>query len=180
MNKLFKNRKGSLLDLIIWVSITMVVVLFLGLWMFAHNMVTNALVSIPTTNNVNISGAATQTFGVMDTAEQFWLPLLAFIILVCEGLSILVTSFYVKEHPIMFVPYILIVIVGIALSVLISNAYEGLLTGNVFSASLQSMTAATFIMLHLPLWTAVLGIFGLILLLAGIIVDKDSGGSVNV
>lgn len=170
------NKKAAVTDIIIWIVVAFVTLLFLGLWLYMHNTLTNVLESVPTSNGINISGAAHQTIGQVNTAEQKWLPILAFVVIVAEALSLFVTSFFVKEHPVLYIPFALIVMVAVVVSVFISNAYQGLLTGSSFSSTLLQFSAADFILIYLPYWTAIVGIVALVLSLAGITIDKGSGG----
>ena len=173
--KLF-NKKGSLFDIIAWVVIALVVTLFLGIWLYAHNILTNTLIALPNTaNNINMSLIASQTFGKINSAEQSWLPIIAFIIIVCEGLTILITNFYVKEHPLMFIPYVFVIAIAVVISVYVSNIYQGFLTGFEFSPALTTMTMANYILIYLPIWTAIIGAFGAILLMSNIIIDNRGG-----
>jgi len=45
-------------------------------------------------------------------------------------------------------------------------------------STLSDFTAASFIMLNLPVWVVIIGLFGAIFLFAGIIRDAQAGGSV--
>jgi len=94
-----------------------------------------------------------------------------------SGISILVTNFLVKTHPAFFIVYIFVVIAAIIASVYISNQYETLMTDNVIGTTLSEFTGSSFIMLSLPIWTSVIGIFGGIFLFAGILRDREAGGS---
>ena len=67
------------------------------------------------------------------------------------------------------------------MSVYISNAYESIIiSGNVLAPTLESFTGMNYIMLHLPILAAVIGIFGAILLFVGITVDREAGGGIPV
>lgn len=171
------NKKGSFLfDLIVWIIIGIVVVLFFGIWMYGADLMNNALSSVPsiTINNhtQNVSQVVGQTLGQVNTAQQRWLPIIAFIIMVTEALVILITSFFIKEHPLLFIPYVFIVAIAIVVAVVISNFYQGLLSGQAFSAYLQQFTMSNYILIYLPWWVAVIGAVGGILLMANIIIDR--------
>jgi len=94
------------------------------------------------------------------------------------GLSILITNFLVKSNPAFFIIYLFVVIVAIIASVYLSNQYETFMTNEIIGTSLSEFTGASFIMLNLPLWTTVIGVFGMIFLFAGILRDRGLGGSV--
>ena len=53
------------------------------------------------------------------------------------------------------------------------------MTNDVLGTTISEFTGASFIMLYLPIWTAVIGIMGAIFLFAGILRDADLGGSIT-
>jgi hypothetical protein len=172
-----KNKKASLFDIVIWVVVAFTVLIVLGLILWSTGLVTNVLEGLGTTGNgFNLSQAAINTVGVTSNAELTWVPIIAFIIIVCEGITIWITNFFVKEHPIMFIPYIFVTAIAVIVSVYLSNTYQGLLLGQPFSVTLQTFTMADYILIYLPLWTTIIGIIGAILLMAGIIVSGTNGG----
>lgn len=176
------NIKGSILDPIIWIILVFIVAMFFGVWMYGHGVLTNTLsgidsrVGIGNDFNRSIGEVADDTFGQVDSAYQTYLPIIGFAIIFGMILTILISSFLVRVHPVFIVAYVLILVLAIILSVYISNAYEDFLTGEVFSSQLQSMGAVTFVLLHLPIWVTVIGFLGIFLLMAGIPRDSEYGG----
>jgi hypothetical protein len=173
-----KAKKGSIFDIIAWVVIALVVTLFLGMWLWAHQTLTDVMTHLPSVQvqntTINMSLIGQQTFGQINTAEQKWLPIIAFIIIVCEALTILITNYYIKEHPLMFIPYVFVIAIAVVVSVYVSNVYQGFMYGNLpFSGYLLNMTMASYILIYLPIWTAVIGAFGAIFLMSRIIIDGD-------
>jgi len=173
-----KQKKASVVDLLVWLVISFIIVVFFATWIYGFHEVTTLLTGIEGTTAVNISAAAENTFGKIDPRQTSSLHVLAFVMIFAMGLSILVSNFLVKSHPAFFIVYVLIVIVAIITSVYLSNEYESLMTNQVIGTTISGFTGSTFIMLNLPLWTAVIGIFGMIFLFSGILRDKGSGGSV--
>ncbi len=177
-NKLFnQNKKASILDLIVWIIISFIVILFLAVWIFAHGLLTTNLELLGTSNGVNYTDAAVQTFGQVDSALG-GLHFVAFAIIFALGLSILISNFFIKANPVFFVVHVLVTILAIVFSVYVSNAYESLMNGALLGSTITEFTAASWIMLNLPLWTTVLGMIGAIVLFAGIPRDTGLGGSV--
>lgn len=170
--KIKKNKKGSVLDVVIWVIIAFVVVLFLGLWMYGHGLITNALLDSPSEVVVN----ATQDIVVpVNNALGTWLKVIAFIILFGGAVSIMISNFLIKGHPVFFIVYVFMTVVAIIVSASISNRYMELLSHVDVGSTLQQFTAVNFIMQWLPYWAAVIGIFGAIFLFIGIIRGKQEG-----
>lgn len=167
------------MDIIVFVIIGFIVLLFFASWMYGHNLITTTLIeSTPSTiPGVNISEAAEDTFGVANSSLG-GLRSLAFIIIFGMALSIIMSNFLIKAHPAFFIVYIFVIVIAIVLSVFVSNTYETLMTSNTLGTTLSSFTAGSFIMLQLPVVTAVVGVFGAIFLFIGIIRDDGLGGGV--
>lgn len=173
------NKKGSVIDMIVFVIITFVIVMFLGIWLYGFDLITTSLISIdaPIGNgSVTVGSAAEDTFGQVNTGKQRVLPIVGFALIFGMMLTIFISNFLVKVHPVFFFVYLGILVLAIVLSVFVSNAYETFLTGEVFSSTLQGMSAMTFILLNLPLWTTVIGFIGMAILFAGILRDRELGG----
>lgn len=175
------NRKGSIFDLIVWIVVITIMLVFFAGFYYGFGIMKDQVTSIVIPNSpINISQAGEDTFGQVHTglASLKWIAL---VITISMIISIMVSNFLVKAHPVFFIVYIMMTIVGVFLSVYIANAYESILvSSNPISTTLQSFTAMNFIMLHLPIWTTIVGIMGAIFLFIGIIVDRDQGGSIPV
>jgi hypothetical protein len=172
------NKKGHIMDIIIWTIVGFVTILFLGLWVYGTGLMTDAIMGLnSTTSRVNITSAAEQTFLEVYNAEKVTLEYVAFAIIFASAISIFISNFLVKSHPAFFIIYVLIIIVAVIFGVYVSNAYEELLTHSGFGTTLQSFEAPTFVMLHLPIWIVVIGFFGAIFLFVGISRDREMGGS---
>ncbi len=173
------RKKGSVIDILVWLVVSFIIITFFGLWIYGFNLVTDKLTSINTgSSTINISDAAQKTFGQINPAQTKGLHTLAYVMIFIMGLSILVSNFLVKTHPAFFVVYLLIVIGAIISSVYISNQYESFLTNDVVGTTFAGFTGANFIMLYLPIWTTVIGLFGALFLFAGIMRDRGMGESI--
>ena len=172
------NKKGGVLDIIVWVIVGFIILMFLAVYMYGHNQLTEKLISlnIPV-GETNVSTIATNTFGQVNSGINTF-RWLSFAIIFALALSILISNYLVKAHPIFFVVYFLIVIVAIIFSVFVSNAYEDLMVNELLGDTLQSYAGSSFIMLNLPLWVTIIGIFGAIVLFVGTIRDRGTGGGI--
>ncbi len=174
-----ENKRGAIVDLLIWLVVSFVVVLFFAAWIYGFDRLTDVLVSIDSGNpSVNISSAAQDSFGQINDAQTKGLHTLAYMMIFIMGISILLGNFIVKAHPAFFIVYFLVVIVAIISSVYISNQYELLMTNPVLGTTISEFKGASFIMLFLPIWATVIGIFGMIFLFVGIPRDVGAGGSI--
>ena len=176
------NNKGSLFDIIIWLIVIFVMFIFFAGFMYGYNLLTAEVVNtvMPPESLINVTDAGQDTFGQINTglASLRWLAL---VIAVSMIISIMVSNFLVKAHPVFFIVYILIIVVGIVLSVYLSNAYETILTSsNPLASTLESFTAMNYIMLNLPIWTTIIGILGAIFLFIGVTFDSQQGGSIPI
>jgi len=171
------NKKGSLLDIIIFIVFAFAIVMFFGMYLYGHALVTDTLEGITTPiGNTNFSAIAQDTFGQVDDGLQT-LKLLSFALIFGMVLTILLSNFLVRVHPGFFFAYVGINILAVILAVTISNQYEALLTNATFGSTLMGFTASNYVLLYLPVWATVIGFLGVIILMIGIIRDRELGGS---
>jgi len=169
------NKKGFLMDILIWIIICFVTLMFLGLWVYSFDLLTTTMEGIGSSGGINITKHAQATFGVMNEHMQ-QLHFIAFIIMFMLGISILITSFFVKSHPVFFIVYLLVIVIAVIFAVYVSNAYEVLLGADTIGSTLQGFGGGNFIMEYLPLWTVIIGFIGAIFLFSGIQKDRELGG----
>lgn len=177
--ELTMSKKGALTDLFVWVVVGLILVIFLGGWLYAHNILTGALLeaSYQSTGGVNFTGAVESTF-VQVNAGLGVFSWGAGAIIFAIGISILISNFLVKVNPVFLVPYFLIVIIAIIFSVFLSNAYETAILPSSIGSTVQGFGGANFIFLHLPIWIGIIGFLGGIVMFIGIIRDRDTGGGI--
>jgi len=174
------NKKGlNVLSIIIFLVIITITVLFFAGFQYGINELddsfqgTNLIVG----NDTNITRAAEQTFGVLNTGLT-GLRWVAFAIFVAMALSIFISNFLVKAHPVFFIIYICITILAVVLSIPISNTYEDLLTSGTLSTTLMTYGPINYMMIHLPVFVTIIGLAGAIFLFIGVTVDRETGGSI--
>jgi len=182
-----KNKKGAITDIIMWVIISIVFVIFMALLYYAFGTkVFPALKEgFKSFQNVNGKNVTNMTNYVMDSAikgmtDSFgWIT---FGVLFVMAINILLGCFLVRIHPaVAFTIYILVGLAAFVVSVPVSNGYETIInSGSEFASVLSTeFKGASFIMLHLPIWVTVIFFTGLILLLAGIPKDEGAGGGIT-
>lgn len=176
---IFMNRKASIMDILIWIIVAFVTLTFFAVWIYGHNILTSTLTSIESkdTDLVNISLAATQTFGAINSHLSA-LHTVALVIIFMLGISMLISNFLVKAHPVFFIAYVFIVIVAIIFAVSISNEYQTLMTHETIGTTLSGFRGGGFIMEYLPTWTTIFGLAGALFLFIGIIRDRGAGESI--
>lgn len=177
---LFNNRGSIVTDLLIWMIFSFFMVVSLALLIWGFGQVTQSLEDIPdNTPGVNISYAVDITIVQVNNALPVW-RWIAVAIIVTMALSIFISNYLIKIHPVFFVAYLLITIGCIIISTYISNVYQGLLTnGDVVSTALAPFSASNYIFIYLPIWVTIIGLIGAIFLFMGMIRDSGAGGGIN-
>jgi len=175
------TKKGSVIDIVIWMVLAFTITIFFAGWMWGFGQITDTLTGIVQTEAQvevvgNISQIAENTFGQVDSA-LVWLRIISFAIIISMSLSIFISNFFIKEHPLVLVIYILVNIMAVIVSAFISNEYEKLLTNAILGPELQAFTMTNFIMAFLPLVTTIIGIFGALFLVVGFTRDRSLGGA---
>jgi len=174
-----KIKKGSIMDIFVFIVVAFVAVLFFAIWIYGFDILTDTLTGIQGTESVNISEHASNSFGIINPAQTSGLHIISFALIFAMALSILISSFLVRSHPVFFVVYIMIVIAGIVVAVPIRNSYEDLMIDSTLGTTISTFKGSSFIILNLPTWVTVIGVFGAILLFSGIMIDRQLGGTIQ-
>src|SRR3990167_2776308 len=108
------NKKGSVMDIFVWIILSFILVVFFSAFMYAFNLATNEIMdagrNAVTANAsvINITETAEETFGEINEGFQVWNWAIGAII-ISLGLSIFVSNFLIRVHPVFIIPYVLIV-----------------------------------------------------------------------
>lgn len=179
LKSLIKNKRtrwgkqGAMSDLFLFITIGFIIVIFsVVMYFVATKTYTSLLSSNAIQKGLGNDGNATQiinqTVGQVVNAYQS-LKWITVMLLFGLALSILISSFLVKTNPIFFVPYVIILIIAIIVSVPVSNTYETIYQNPVLAESFSGFWGATWIFLHLPIWVTVIGIFAGILMFINVV-----------
>lgn len=173
------SRKGAVTDPFVWMVVGVVSLLFFAGWFYAIHMFNGYMnnLNLPVINGVNFTQIGQDTFGQYENGLLIT-KTLTVVIFVVLGLSMWVSNYAVKVNPVYFIVYLLVAVAAVIGSVYISNAYESFLSGPL-GPTLISFTVSTYIVLYLPIWTAVFSLIGAGFLMMGIIKDVGSGGSIT-
>ena len=174
-----KNKKGSVIDLIIFIVVAFLAVFFFGVWIYVNGSLNTAFGTVQDTAQLNFSSAVNQTFTPVYNAVLNYSDLLVISIIMSMIILIFISNFLIKTHPAFMIVYIIFWILSMILSTHISNAYETITANPTLSTSFGYLPGGNFIMLNLPIIIAVVGVIGGIILFAGIIRDDGSGGGVS-
>lgn len=174
------NKKASMINIIVWTVSVFIIIFFLAGYVYFHNTMTTALQNIVVTSPiVNITDAVQKTIVPINSALVN-LKWISFILIIMLGFAILLENFFIREHPALFFVHILVLILAIIGAIYISNEYQTLMSGNILSDTINSFNVSSYIVLWLPLWVAVIGIFGLILLMINMNRDPTMRGGTSI
>lgn len=129
---------------------------------FAANTVVDKMINITA---INSSSAAVDALQGTKTASNRidYLTLALFIGL---SLGIIITGFLIGGHPIFMGIYFIVVVIGTLLSAILANVWEDATGASIFGNTITSFPISNHILTHLPVYVAVVGIIGLIMMFA--------------
>ncbi len=181
---LMKNKKAFVFtDLFLMIAILLVmVVLFAGFIYFFGLVNTNlrdiGVIEGINENDINFTEITDNSIGYVNTGVGN-LRFVALIIFFGLMLSILLSSFLIKVHPMFFAVYLFILIIAVIFSFVISNVYQDNLRDNeILGEIVQSFTSIDYIIIYLPLIIIVIGSLAGILMFMGMTRDNELGGGI--
>ena len=159
---IFKNKMGGFVDLFLFMILAVAIVFICAIFIYISGVATtqiHATMDNMTFGSANTTEVINETFGAVDRSYQalYWI---SWFLIGGMIISIFIGSYLVTTKPVFFIPYIFIVIIAIIVSVGISNAYEMVIADPTMSATFAGFVGANFIMLQLPIWIAIIGITG--------------------
>lgn len=162
------NKKGGMTDLFIFMIFAFAILLISGIFIYLGGNITGQVhdkMDAMQFGDANTTQVIDQTLGKVDQAYQslYWIGVFLMVGMV---ISIFIGSYLVTTKPIFFVPYLFIVIIAIIIAVGLSNAYETVIADPTLASTFAGFTGSNFIMLNLPMWIAVIGIVGGIIMFA--------------
>jgi flagellar biosynthesis protein FliQ len=174
MRSLIKSKKGAMSDLFVFMAVAFVIAMISVIMFFiatkTYTELTNKAPALQNAlgNDGNATEIIDSTVGKTLMAYQS-LKWITTMLIVGLAFSILITSFLVRTNPIFFVPYVIIVIIAVIVSVPISNAYETIYTNPVLAESFSGFFGQNWIFLNLPAWITIIGLFAGILMFINVV-----------
>jgi len=175
------NKKGTITDIFIFIIVAFVLALTTGIMMYVVTVAeteiyenVDMLQSAVGEGN-NATQIIEETFGaVPDSYESLkWITTM---LIVGMFISILIHSFLVRIRPIFFLPYILITIIAIIVSVPISNIYETLYEHPTLGSTFQGFWGQTVIFNNLPIWVTIIGLIAGLIMFINMVRQGQYGG----
>lgn len=175
------NKKASVMDifLLMIIALALAVVCVIMLYvshvtedeLYEHSDVLQRAIG----PGENITLVLQDTFGAVPRAfESFkWITgMLIFGMM----LSILLSSYLVRVNPIWLVPYILVWIIAIIVSVPLSNSYETIMQHPTLASTFVGFWAQNYIFAYFPIWITVIGGAAAALMVINLVKQNQSGG----
>jgi len=156
------NKKGGMSDLFVFMIFSFAIILISGIFIYIGSTVTSEVHEKMDTmqfGDANTSEVIDQSMGAVNNAYQslYWI---AIFLMVGMVISIFIGSYLVTTKPIFFIPYFFILIIAIIIAVGLSNAYEQVIADPTLASTFAGFLGANFIMMKLPIWIAIIGIVG--------------------
>jgi len=144
-----------------------VAILFVfGIGFFIVHFAINTTVSQMTNmTQINGSAAAVTSFeGVQETTNR--LDYLIFGLFVGLTLALIIASWFVGGHPIFMVVYFLVIVIAVVTGAVLSNVWQDVSIASVFGSTVDSFPITNHLLTYLPIYAAVIGIIGIIVMFA--------------
>jgi len=156
------NKKAGMSDLFIFMIFSFVIIFICGIFIYLGGNITSEVHDKMDTmqfGDANTSQVIDQTLGAVNNAygSLYWISIFLIVGMV---LSIFIGSYLVTTKPIFFIPYLFIVIIAIIIAVGLSNSYKEVIQNPTLASTFAGFIGANFIMLKLPIWIAIIGIVG--------------------
>ncbi len=156
------NKKSSLADLFLFMIVAFIIAVIAGILLYISYEANNKLQEVAPSiqegmsNSTNVSQILADTVGRVPQAYENlkWITVAYIFAMV---LSMLVASFLVRSHPIIFIPYLFIWVLAIVLAPILSNAYEVVRDNPDLAATFQGFFAQNWLLANLPMWVIVVG-----------------------
>lgn len=168
MRSLIQNKRGGFSDLFIFMIVAFVLILTSGMFIYFGNQTFDKLQENLAGKDYiaggqNVSEIIDDTFGSVPRSFNalYWI---ASFLMVGMVMSIFIGSYLVTTKPVFFIPYIFITIIAIVVAVGVSQGYEQAVQHPTLIETYAGFTGANFIMLNLPMWVAIIGIVGAIIM----------------
>ena len=148
------------MGIFIFIIMAFIIVVFSAVFIYMTNTTEDQLHS--TLGNMDVGGSLDVNGTIDDTFGNFTIAVnslywIAVFIIIAMMLGMLFGSYLVTTKPLFIIPHIFLNIIAVFVSVGVSNAYETAIATPTLASTFNGMIGANFILLNLPIITAVLG-----------------------
>lgn len=159
---MFNNKKGELTDILIWIIYIFILAVGLFILMYIIPSISTGLRGSGLNNSAEGAGAINQLedIGTSTINNGFMMLFVGLII------SMMITSFLVRTHPIFLFLYIFILAITLLLGMYIGNAYNTLSTNSIFSSMVNNASFINLVMNNIVEITLAVGALSMIIVFA--------------
>ena len=157
------NKKGSYTGMFLLMIIAVILLFVSAIFIYVGNLTEEKLhetmEDMDIFGDTNASEVIDNTFGKVNQAYShlIWITVLLIFGMV---MSIFIGSYKVRTEPVYFVPYIIICLICIIVSVGVANAYEEVIANPTLADTFATLTGGNFFMLNLPMFMTVIAFIG--------------------
>lgn len=139
---------------------------------FVSNQVTTKMMGIAA---INESQAAVDALQGSQAVSQK-MDYVVFGVFIGLILALIITSWYIGANPIFMFIYFLVIVLGVTFSTVLSNVWETVTQSSIFGTTVNYFPLSNNILTNLPLYTAVIGFLGLVVMFAKPYFTGGGGG----
>lgn len=162
-----KNKKGQMDigKLFLFIAIAFAFVIIMAIIMYFVHTIQSALLPVAQ-QTLDRSGSNASSMsaynGTVGSLTEGYAPMQWAVIAIIFSLliSILISCMLAKNHPVVLIPYSLIVIVAVIFSVGISNEYEKIALDPTIGGELSGFLGVSWFFNYLPIIICVVGLIG--------------------
>ena len=158
---IFKQKKGDLTDILTLVITLFVLAVGLLVLMFVVPAITGGLKSAGLNNTQAGSDAVAGIDNLTSVINYGYLMLFVGLML-----SVLISSFFIRSHPIFMFLYIFFLAISIMLSIYLGNAYYSLEQSPIFATMISQATFLHLVMSHIAEISLAVGALSIIIVFA--------------
>jgi len=129
---------------------------------FASREVTSRMMGI---SAINQSDAAMEALAGSEAVTDR-MDYVVFGVFIGLVLALLITGFLIGGNPIFMFIYFIVVVISVVLSTVLANVWEEITQQAIFGTTVSSFPISNNLMLNLPIYMAVVGFFGMVIMFA--------------
>ena len=148
---------------VLWIA---VIVFALGIGLFGiHYMLNQTVDKMLKIEQINESSGTVTAFGnIKNLTNKF--DYFVFGVFIAFVLGLIVTSWFIPAHPIYMFAYFLVVVISVVISTVLANSWELISQSSIFGNTVVSFTLTNNLLMNLPIYVAVIGFIGIVLMFA--------------
>lgn len=131
-----------------------------------HNVIGQTVDRLVLNPTINASEPTKDTFNSITTNVTSRFDYLVFGLFIGFILAIIITGWLVGGHPIFMFVYFIIVVIAVVLATVFNFVWDSVTGASIFGTTIASFTYANNILSNLPLYVAIVGFLGIVVMFA--------------